>query len=709
MNLTDLNEHLLLIIFDLCSVDDLQNLHLTCRKFHDLIVRFDRLLFRKHSYDLLLTGHRNNGKIQKNTLHDLTYLKRVKLSYNWRHGKYDEKVLFKHRMVYQPQLLLEKDLLYLTHGGELRIHRRLKSKNMLSERALTSIGTTRAGDITSFVKHGNVIFGGRDTGYAFIYEDDECYEEKISDHVGQRRAYINAVDFHSQTFVTTSMTSFKVWRKIYELDMVSLELMTETDSAFKCLKLSPSGDECIAGIYSDRRKEALRLYDMETNTERILNSQTGSVYSVLWKDSKTVLSANYDSTLRMFDIRSNDEQIWMDPFDSSIFSLDYDGLYGALCGMRYHCRVTLFDLRMPKKYVQVYFPSLHNFRGSPAYSIACDLSQLFIATDHSLRILNFNADWAREKSYCNWFNFGDTPIWVSNTNMRTLNIAGIFLILFCSTVWCQKTPMFYGWFFDEVTANGLKEVTESYLTSLYGNVQEVQVFLKNVSSIANIEQPLKYYTKPVDPNTGNYDRFFHITAFYCGTEDCSEYSRKIAPYLQQIFTSHLVGVFFTPRTYGIRVNLTSLQREIFNMNNSNVVDSKTFNLLDEPCDADVINGIQFCPQNDTNLHPTNTRAHITLGCAPNVSAVTTGLDLIEILEMETNQKFCARIQTDQGNLIQMGENCDNFVYYLKKQMVTNSTFQVYYNNGALIEVSLPCRAQYVTVFLLVFFLSKVFS
>lgn len=65
MNILDLNEHILLIIFDLCSLADLKNLYVTCKKFQDLIIRFDRHLFKRHSLDLLLTGHRNNGKVHQ--------------------------------------------------------------------------------------------------------------------------------------------------------------------------------------------------------------------------------------------------------------------------------------------------------------------------------------------------------------------------------------------------------------------------------------------------------------------------------------------------------------------------------------------------------------------------------------------------------------------------------------------------------------------
>lgn len=258
----------------------------------------------------------------------------------------------------------------------------------------------------------------------------------------------------------------------------------------------------------------------------------------------------------------------------------------------------------------------------------------------------------------------------------------LLLNIFTEEASSQKTPMFYGWFFDEIIADGIKRITDNYLSKLYTNAEEVQGFLKNVSTSAGIKDPLQYYTKPDDPNTGEYDPFYHITTFYCGVNDCSRYSGRVAQYLNHIFITHLVGVYFTPRTYGIRVNLTSIQKEIFEIDDLDDL-FVTFNEREDPCESEILNGIQLCPQDDSNFHPTDTRAHVTLGCAPNISAVVTGLDLIEILklEMEPNQ-FCTYVQLDEGNLIQMGENCDTFVYYLKEKMVANSTFQVYYNNSS---------------------------
>lgn len=300
---------------------------------------------------------------------------------------------------------------------------------------------------------------------------------------------------------------------------------------------------------------------------------------------------------------------------------------------------------------------------------------------------------------------------IKNTKILKKNIPfqvlGILLTSLTTLACGQKTPYFYGWFFDETVATGLKEITDEYLAKLYENVGDVQAYLKNVSASAAIENPLQYYKKPVDPNTGDYDKFFHITSFYCGTDDCSNYSRQVAEHLNQTFVTHLVGVFFTPRTYGIRVNLTTDQKVIFDITNDT---SRTLQLNDETCEAPLVNGIQFCPQNDTNLQPTDTRAHVTLGCAPNISAVTTGLDLIEILELEMSpSQFCAINQVDDGTLIRMGEKCDIFVLYLKEKMVANSTFEVYYSNSVSLVASVPCVVIYFMLQFLLFAFGKTLS
>lgn len=94
---------------------------------------------------------------------------------------------------------------------------------------------------------------------------------------------------------------------------------------------------------------------------------------------------------------------WDDPYDSSVYTLDYDGMNGVLCGMKYHCRVNLYDLRVQNKFIQMYFPSLRRSISSPAYSIAADVANLFIATGYNIRIFNFDTRWAKCKDFSNIF------------------------------------------------------------------------------------------------------------------------------------------------------------------------------------------------------------------------------------------------------------------------------------------------------------------
>lgn len=140
-------------------------------------------------------------------------------------------------------------------------------------------------------------------------------------------------------------------------------------------------------------------------TQSILNSNTISIYDLKLKDDNVIFTANFDTTFRMYDRRSNrDEAIWEDPFDSSFYCLDYDGLYAVLCGAKYHGRVNLYDIRVPGKYMQLYFPYRKRQSSSPVYSIACDSRYLFVATDHNLRVFDFKADCAVSRDYRNIFS-----------------------------------------------------------------------------------------------------------------------------------------------------------------------------------------------------------------------------------------------------------------------------------------------------------------
>lgn len=58
--LNDLNDDVLSMIFDMCSLDDLLQLYYTCKRFQFII---GQSIFLRRSFDLLLVGHRNRNAV----------------------------------------------------------------------------------------------------------------------------------------------------------------------------------------------------------------------------------------------------------------------------------------------------------------------------------------------------------------------------------------------------------------------------------------------------------------------------------------------------------------------------------------------------------------------------------------------------------------------------------------------------------------------
>lgn len=72
------------------------------------------------------------------------------------------------------------------------------------------------------------------------------------------------------------------------------------------------------------------------------------------------------------------------------------------------------------------------------------------------------------------------------------------------------------------------------------------------------------------------------------------------------------------------------------------------------------------------------RAHLTLGCAPGVSAVTTGWDLVDLIRLEERNSSSVKtyvLPSDGGWLRNYGDG--QWVLYPKKQWLLDSTFEGY--------------------------------
>ena len=197
------------------------------------------------------------------TFNDLSYHKRIKLHKNWREGRYEEHIFFHQHALNPTQLHLERDQLYLTRSGQLRVHRRQR-KGILKRKPDRIIGRERDSDITHFVKKSETIFAGRRNGSVFICNADagEILLEEPMD--AQSPKSVEFLDFNGDLFVTATRSITKLWRLKSELNMPFLDPLRQFEAANKCLRLSPDGTQCAAGRYNERSRTALRLLEVET-------------------------------------------------------------------------------------------------------------------------------------------------------------------------------------------------------------------------------------------------------------------------------------------------------------------------------------------------------------------------------------------------------------------------------------------------------------
>lgn len=169
---------------------------------------------------------------------------------------------------------------------------------------------------------------------------------------------------------------------------------------------------------------------------------------------------------------------------------------------------------------------------------------------------------------------------------------------------------------------------------------DFETFLKDVSNSSGITNTSAYFVKPVDPNTKEFDPLYHITTKFCGTnqEACAAYAAKHAEYINATFEMELVGFVFTNRTFGIRVNLKDVQKTLFEEGTPFSKDAENTEETEEeplPSAVETFPGVTLQAQEYPSNYPvTTTRAHVTLGCAPGVPAVTTGPDMVEVINYE---------------------------------------------------------------------------
>ncbi|KAK6473190.1 2',3'-cyclic-nucleotide 3'-phosphodiesterase-like [Huso huso] len=210
-------------------------------------------------------------------------------------------------------------------------------------------------------------------------------------------------------------------------------------------------------------------------------------------------------------------------------------------------------------------------------------------------------------------------------------------------------PLFYGWFLTHKSQSHTKETGKKLLETL-GELDEFKEHWGDFGGAAsetriNLEE---YFDgKGILHCTTKFSDYGKAT----GAQEYAELE-AVKEFFSSAFHLQISGLFITPRTAGARVRLSDKQLEVW------PADSEKEATLSEEL-------------------PRGSRAHITLGCAKDVEAVQTGLDLLEFIRMEKegDQDWAVK-DTDQGKLRYFGKGM--WMLELSEEVTVKTIFGGFY-------------------------------
>lgn len=213
-----------------------------------------------------------------------------------------------------------------------------------------------------------------------------------------------------------------------------------------------------------------------------------------------------------------------------------------------------------------------------------------------------------------------------------------------------ELPQFFGWFL-------LSEVEERIKCSTMD-------FLKTLDTLEAFKKHLNEFTGEAEKEVDLEQFFQNKGPLHCTTKFCdygkAEGSKEYAE--QQVVKDSLgnsaelsvVGLMVTPRTFGAHVALTTEQLQLW------------------PAGGDK-EGVPESSLPSVEALPAGSRAHVTLGCAAEVEAVQTGLDLLEILTLKQGgQEASAVEELELGTLSYLGQG--RWYLTLREAVTCDTTF-----------------------------------
>ncbi|XP_032471244.1 tetratricopeptide repeat protein 25 isoform X1 [Phocoena sinus] len=215
-------------------------------------------------------------------------------------------------------------------------------------------------------------------------------------------------------------------------------------------------------------------------------------------------------------------------------------------------------------------------------------------------------------------------------------------------------PLYFGWFLTKKSSEGLRKAGQAFLEEL-GNhkafKKELRHFVSGDEPREKIELVTYFGKRP--PGV------LHCTTKFCDygkAAGADEYAQQdvVKKSYCKAFTLTISALFVTPKTTGARVELSEQELALW------------------PNDVD-----KLSPSDSLSR---GSRAHITLGCAGDVEAVQTGIDLLEIVKQEKGGNRGEEVgELSRGKLYSLGSG--RWMLNLAKKMEVRAIFTGYYGKG----------------------------
>uniref|UniRef100_A0A1B6GCN2 F-box domain-containing protein n=1 Tax=Cuerna arida TaxID=1464854 RepID=A0A1B6GCN2_9HEMI len=386
LKLVDLPTDDLICIFKFCDSLTLRNLSITCKRLHD-VVRKD-CVWLKWSNQCMITNQLSNEVLSR-TLNKLEAKERCRISTNWMYGCYREKI-YNSSVRYMPWLHLESRVLWISQGSNILVVKRLlEGLKMHSPLATFRMGHKE--DISRFVVTDDMIYSA--SSDKNIYGWSISSKKPVFCLCAIHSQSILGIDCKRNILVSGSKDSTV---KIWQLQEIGAPICTQTVNVSDrvwCLAINPSLASIAVGSAGYNNVHPLQLYDMERGKElpitRSVRKNGAAVFDIRWESPDVFLTCGYDTVIRLWDLRlGRCVQAWTDPFNAPGYCLATDQHYSIMCGTAHNGRAQLWDKRLSTSSVQSYFGQ--SVASSPVYSLSFDSSQLFLAQDSSINVLDFS-------------------------------------------------------------------------------------------------------------------------------------------------------------------------------------------------------------------------------------------------------------------------------------------------------------------------------